>query len=692
LTTAHDRTTRDASFRVRALFVTHDADITRGLEELLTADGINLVRVDRVNEAVREARRSEFTVVAVDVAQMAEAGLASLRGLLPNATHVALAGDEFVHLPDNPEVVSGVMRVGLSVPSEESLESLGRAQLLYEARKAPSMVSALPSATTTAQTEVLLVEDNGDDAEMIEAVLQRSGIEHVGITRVSRMDRAVELLTVRDFALIMTDLTLPDARGVDSVVALRRAAPATPIVVMSGVADDVTAMQAVEQGAQEYVLKGDLSVDALRRTLRYAVGRKALEERLQFQAHHDPLTGLANRALFHDRVEHAIAKAKRTRERLAILFVDLDRFKQVNDTLGHDAGDAVLRVVSERMSACVRDADTLARIGGDEFAVLAETLSSQAAAIQVAERIVESLAQPCAVGVDRSVAIGASVGIAFFPDDGQTAEILVRHADIAMYRAKRRGQGGYVCYGEQTENELQTVQAFEDQLVRAFRLRQLDVVRYELSSTANQPRRWLLTPSWQPAGGAPITLGTLNRLLESAGLDDEVARWMFGVACRTAQALKEPVMVRIGPGQFQDARFSEELARGAEASGLSDGALVVLVNQAELAASPERANAEIERLGRSGIQVFVSEFGAFGADIDLLRQVPALRGVVLNQEWCEQLAAAPEGMAFLRALTGLCHVRSLGVYAPPSPVPAAWYSEAGCDGHFPGPALVVSTS
>jgi diguanylate cyclase (GGDEF)-like protein len=170
------------------------------------------------------------------------------------------------------------------------------------------------------------------------------------------------------------------------------------------------------------------------------------EEQLKRLAFYDTLTGLANRALFDDRLHMAIAQARRQRKAIAVLFVDLDRFKHVNDTLGHDAGDRLLVEVARRIGACARDSDTVGRMGGDEFMVLLTQLDAEADAARAAERIIEAVSRPVLLE-ERSVLVGASVGISFFPHDGEDAITLQKHADVAMYAAKQAGRGRYRAFG-----------------------------------------------------------------------------------------------------------------------------------------------------------------------------------------------------------------------------------------------------
>ena len=177
--------------------------------------------------------------------------------------------------------------------------------------------------------------------------------------------------------------------------------------------------------------------------------RKENEDRIRRLAHHDHLTGLPNRNLLNDRMNHALARVRRHGGRMAVLFVDLDKFKPVNDTLGHEAGDIVLKEVATRLIACVRSSDTVARVGGDEFVVVTEEIIRQPEAALVARKIVDALSRPIKVG-ETNCTVGASIGIAVFPDDGYTMEEVCKAADIAMYRVKHAGRNGYCFFSAET--------------------------------------------------------------------------------------------------------------------------------------------------------------------------------------------------------------------------------------------------
>jgi diguanylate cyclase (GGDEF)-like protein len=288
---------------------------------------------------------------------------------------------------------------------------------------------------------VLLIEDNPGDRVLVREMLREAG-DDVVLATCERIDAAVEPVSRGLADLVLLDLSLPDAEGLVGLKRLRAAAPEVPVVVLSGLHDEDMALSAVQAGAQDYLMKGQVDGAQLSRAIRYAVERQRAERRLARLALRDPLTGLPNRVLFADRLEQALARRARGEEplRLALLFVDLDGFKSVNDRFGHLAGDEVLVEVAHRLRAELRSADTVARLGGDEFTVICEGVSDPEDAMAMARRIVISLGRPYPLE-HGSAEISAAVGVAIAPRTGEDPESLLRRADAAMYRAKASGPG-----------------------------------------------------------------------------------------------------------------------------------------------------------------------------------------------------------------------------------------------------------
>ena len=289
------------------------------------------------------------------------------------------------------------------------------------------------------------MEDNPGDAKLVRIALSDRSEPRLEVVHAVTLAAALPIALRGDCDVVLLDLSLPDSAGLGGLRDLALAVPRTPILILSGLDDEAMALQAMRHGAQDYLVKG--AAVGLARVIRMAIERKVFEAGLAERANFDQLTGLVNRTLFGDRLAHALSRAKRRGERVALLYIDLDGFKAINDTFGHAAGDEVLRLTADRFRAAVRESETIARIGGDEFTILIEALSDAAAAVKAAERILEALRAPLSVAEDE-VRVTSSIGIALFPDHARDGDALIRHADAAMFWAKKAGRNNVRLFSD----------------------------------------------------------------------------------------------------------------------------------------------------------------------------------------------------------------------------------------------------
>lgn len=296
---------------------------------------------------------------------------------------------------------------------------------------------------------LLLVEGDPDEARRVFRALDsgRFSVE----TACSLREASLKLKD-NGFEVVVLDLIQPDGCGIPALKQLQRFTGDLPVVVITGIDDQTLAVQAVQAGAQDYLVRDRLAQQDLERIILSAMERQRLvvelklaREREHFLATHDPLTRLPNRQLFYDRLGQALVSQRRQGGVLGVLFLDLDRFKPINDRFGHPVGDELLRLVAERLQSNLRESDTPARIGGDEFTVLLRHLSHPGDAALVAEKILKSISLPFRLqGED--ITVGASLGVAVAPGDGESIEDLIRNADRAMYAAKERGGNRYCLF------------------------------------------------------------------------------------------------------------------------------------------------------------------------------------------------------------------------------------------------------
>jgi diguanylate cyclase (GGDEF)-like protein len=291
---------------------------------------------------------------------------------------------------------------------------------------------------------VLLLEDDDDLAESLAMGLSAYSA-HYEFRRAGCLTNAKQLLKLEKFDVALVDLTLPDADGSEAAIALRMQSPQLPLVALTGRNFDEVALELAREGVQDYLRKGATPLSRVHEVLQLAAVRQHREDALREQAIRDPLTGAINRAHLHSELEAAIARAERTGLKGAVMLLDIDNFKSINDTYGHNAGDEVLRTVVARLRSVARKHDGVARLGGDEIVLVVEGLLDRGSAAIAARRALEATNRTCSFAA-HEINVSVSIGIAMFPDQSAAGEELLELADQAMYRAKRSGKGAYAFY------------------------------------------------------------------------------------------------------------------------------------------------------------------------------------------------------------------------------------------------------
>ncbi|HWD09529.1 MAG TPA: EAL domain-containing protein [Actinomycetota bacterium] len=377
-------------------------------------------------------------------------------------------------------------------------------------------------------------------------------------------------------------------------------------------------------------LTGVEEVGAMLWTARDVTDQARLEEELARQAFHDALTGLANRALFRDRLDRALARAARERRPVAVLLADLDGFKSVNDSLGHDAGDAVLVEVAGRLRGCLRAYDTVARMGGDEFTVLLEDLPSRVLAEEIAERVEAALRHPVTVGTTE-LHLGVSIGIAYAESGTETSQELLRNADVAMYSAKSSGKGRWTTFepamAAEIERELVLTADLDGAIERGeFEVHYQPIYRLETGEVigAEALLRWQ-----HPTEGA-VPPAVFIPLAEQSGRIADIGLWVLEEACRRGQAwhARQPdtapltVAVNLSARQLADDRLVGSVAMALSRTGLDPEALVLEITESGLMGDIATAVARLGELKALGIRLAIDDFGTGYSSLAYLRQFP----------------------------------------------------------------------
>lgn len=295
--------------------------------------------------------------------------------------------------------------------------------------------------------KILLVEDSKGDRLLINHALNSVMEASYEVSESETLQEALKLLSDNQYDVALLDRTLPDVDGFDGMHNLQTMSPKLPIIFLTGCNEERFAFQAIEQGAQDYLFKDSFDGHQIKKSIQFAILRKQFEGIIITQANYDMLTGLANRMLFESRLEMAIAKMRRHQESsLSAMFIDLDDFKLINDEMGHQAGDKLLKLVGERLKQALRNYDTVARFGGDEFAILLESLPEESHGEVVARKIIKQFKEPFSIH-GKDVIVGLSIGVSNSnSSDKSTSAQIIHQADLAMYKAKEIKESAYVLY------------------------------------------------------------------------------------------------------------------------------------------------------------------------------------------------------------------------------------------------------
>lgn len=392
--------------------------------------------------------------------------------------------------------------------------------------------------------------------------------------------------------------------------------------------------------------------------------RKRAEERIQQLATRDPLTGLPNRLLLNDRLSLSISSAQRQNGYVAVLFIDLDRFKFINDSLGHAVGDAFLKAVAERLSGVVRKGDTLARLGGDEFVVLLENVDAmEDAAGQVARKILASMTEPFVVG-GHTLNCSCSIGISVFPSDTTDPQMLLRDADTAMYHVKEGGRGSYRYFSREMNARMQERLQLEIGLREAIAGRQLDLLyqpKVGVESGKVVGLEALLR--WRHPAWGTVSPARFIAVAEETGLIVDIGRWVIGEACRQLREWRarglplQPVAVNLSVRQFTPA-LVDEISATLDACGVDPKLIELEITESLFMQNPGEIKSILGALARLGTPVTIDDFGTGYSSLGYIKQF-VVNALKIDRSFVSDIATTTQNVAIVRAVVTMC--RGLGI-------------------------------
>jgi diguanylate cyclase (GGDEF)-like protein len=415
-------------------------------------------------------------------------------------------------------------------------------------------------------------------------------------------------------------------------------------------------------------------------------GLEAANRQLRHLASHDALTGLPNRLLLDDRLAQVIARAEREQHEFALLVIDLDRFKHINDSLGHRAGDDLLKEIAHRLKEVVRETDTTARMGGDEFVILLTGPVSRAEAIEAGQRAIASLAPAVRLaGID--VHVSPSIGLALYPDDGSTMEALLAHADAAMYCAKERGRNNLQCYSTEMSTSTQEHVKFESDLHQALARGQFELhYQPKVDTATGEVHSAEALIRWRHPERGLVLPDQFIPLADQCGIIDSIGEWVLGEACRQAKAWQTEglrplrIAVNLAPSQFRLANLSAQIGQALAMAGLEPRFLEVELTESAVMSDAEESIAILEAISRMGVLVSVDDFGTGYSSMSYLRRFPVDK-LKIDRSFINDVTKRPEDASIVKAMISLAHSLNLKVVAEgvETPEQLAFLKNLGCD-------------
>jgi diguanylate cyclase (GGDEF)-like protein len=532
---------------------------------------------------------------------------------------------------------------------------------------------------------ILLVEDDARAAlelgEMLRSVWSRGLV----VSHTRHLGDAVQELADHGATCVLLDLR--EQPALDALALLTDASPATPIVVVADGDEEDAGFAAVRAGAQDYLVRSELSAPRLARAVSYAVERKRSEAALALQALHDPLTALPNRALFLDRLRGALDRSRRAGGPVVVLFLDVDGFKEINDTLGHGAGDRVLNVLAERFRGMLRPMDTVARFGGDEFTFLFEGLESEGEAALVAQRISQSAGVPFTLGGQQR-AVSISIGVYIVTDPEEEIDDVIRQADTAMYRAKESGGARFEVFEDVMARLPGPRTHLERELRRAVERAQLRV-HYQPRVSFNDEtglEGFEALVRWEHPELGLMEPVEFMSIAEETGLIIPIGKWVIAQALDQVERWRKSrpgvtISVNLSARQLSDPHLVEYLAAAIRDGGHDPGVLCLEVAEGALEAAPELAVRQLAALNELGITLAIDDFGTGTSSSIMLSELP-VHILKIDTTLVSQLGRADGDVDSVSDAVEVGHALGLTVIAEGVETDAqlAQLRRLGCDG------------
>jgi len=526
---------------------------------------------------------------------------------------------------------------------------------------------------------VLHLEDNSLDIELVKELLGESGME-CEITPVRTQAEFQDRLRDRPWDVILSDFALPSFDGLSALEAAKQICPTTPFIFVTGTMGEENAVESLKNGATDYVLKRNLIRlgSSVRRALKEAdesfkrlnaeAKLQESEERLRFLAYHDVLTELPNRAFLLERLSDMLGEAVRHGEKTALLFIDLDYFKLVNDSLGHAVGDIVLKSIAERLLKAARQQDIVSRLGGDEFVVVLRNIKHSSDAGMAADRIKNLVAEEICVE-HRRLINACSIGISVFPDDGGNAEALIKNADAAVYAAKENGRNKWQFFTREMNHKALERLTLENAMRRALAENQLYVEyqpQLELRTGRVVGAEALLR--WRHPELGQVAPSRFIPVAENTGEIVRIGEWVLKTACAQAKQWQRKgaspliMAVNVSAVQFRHPAFLDTVQEVLKQSRLNPEQLELEVTESQLMENPEVMMVLLRQLRQLGPGLAIDDFGVGYCGLSYLRQFQFSR-LKIDQSFVRSVLVDSRDAALTAAIVNMARVLKMKVIA-----------------------------
>ncbi|MHB1286637.1 MAG: putative bifunctional diguanylate cyclase/phosphodiesterase [Leptospirales bacterium] len=533
---------------------------------------------------------------------------------------------------------------------------------------------------------VLMVEDNPGDIYLVRELLLHEGENRIELLTSNRISGAIKLLLEYRIDAVLLDLGLPDENGLETVRKIREADEYIPIVILSGLEDEKLAVDAIEMGAQDFLVKGTISGHLLTRSIFYAIKRKEMDRQLNHLSFHDPLTSLANRKMFYERIHRSIDWAERHQKSIALVFLDLNDFKNVNDLFGYTTGDMLLKEVASRLQNALRRTDTIARIGGDEFAIILDDVSDTQSVGLIVQHVLEKITRPYSLDPNE-VNIRVSVGISLYPLDGKSSDELIRTADRAMEQSKESGTTQFRFYNNAMEQSERSRRQLQNEVGQAIHngelslfyqpklnLRTGEIFGMEALVRWNHPLKGLQLPEYF----LPAIQGT--------DLIVDLGDWVIREAVRQLEqwrgsSLSLPVSVNVDVLQLKKPEFLSKL-KGvllAHPNVPPQSLELEILETTAMGEFPEMRHL-FDEIHRAGVGLTLDDFGTGYSSLAYLKNLP-FDTLKIDRSFVMDMVLHREDLAIIESVSSLAHIFERTVIAEGMEKPeyGAILLRLGCD-------------